>query len=532
MYAPLDNRKIKSHSFPSSVECAVDEVRSLAVPAQALLPFLKHQHPAYKGMSTNETKRTRAFLFEAFSLAGLPEQALPYVLEVLESEHHAYLVAGASMAIRGMKKPFPKVAFYLIQAIQNVKIADRYVSFGPGHQRYQTTAMHEICKTLQWLGGTISEVLEDIKSLITDPYLSNEIKGELYKVIQLVEKDIVSGETSCCDMALSHTKKRKDSRKHRLGNSLKHILLQDQNGHEIEFNEYFTGKPSLVVFFYTRCENPAKCSLTISRLRELQGKIEAVSISGDVRIAAITYDPEHDDPIRLKAYAEARGMTLDSHNSVFRVTAHMQDLFKFFDTGVNFMGSLVNHHATEVFILDHKGNLVKEFRQLRWNTADVIAELKECLEKQSRVTKRLISNFKDKFESLTSPILSFLIVFFPKCPFCLAAYMSVIGITNIHFLRFATKLLPLFVILLCINLYALYKGARRRNGLLPFYLSLAGLACIVLLSQVFGIQSAGYLAICFMLTGALLNSMPREKFVKLKLGFLELMQMNFRQINR
>jgi protein SCO1/2 len=62
-----------------------------------------------------------------------------------------------------------------------------------------------------------------------------------------------------------------------------------------------------VVFFYTRCDNPNKCSLTVTKLARLQKSIVEEQLEGLLRTAAITYDPAYDLPPRLKAYGDNRG---------------------------------------------------------------------------------------------------------------------------------------------------------------------------------------------------------------------------------
>src|SRR5215210_194666 len=70
-------------------------------PAEALLALLPERHPLYAGRSANETIRIRSFILAAFESAGLPDDALLFVCEELESGRDAYLVAGAAKALRG-----------------------------------------------------------------------------------------------------------------------------------------------------------------------------------------------------------------------------------------------------------------------------------------------------------------------------------------------------------------------------------------------------------------------------------------------
>jgi protein SCO1/2 len=528
------------------MEAVIAQAKNQPGSGKLLLSYLPQQHREYTGKSANEVKRRRAFLFEAFLHTGLPESALPFVLEVLETEEYAYLVAGAAMAVRGLPEPRQGIAPYLVKAIRNVKLSDNKVSFQSPELEIstvnQTTALLEICKTFEWLGSSAREVIPDLRLVCQDDYISRNIRQKLENAIVIIEQDNRHSEFSCCGNSeigkeslgvLARIYNRMNSGIQISESSIvQDISLEDQNVKTIGYKGYFTGKPSVVVFFYTRCDNPNKCSLTIARLRDLQNDLLAKGYNNDIKIAAISYDAFYDDPFRIKAYCEARGMMLDENNRVFRVKTGMPEMLRYFDLGVNYMGSIINLHTTELFVVDHHGIIVSRHQQLQWKSRDVIAELEKQLNRQKRQETDKMAFVKTKIRDIISPILSFIIVFFPKCPLCLAAYMSVFGISNIHFLRFAVKLLPLFIILLCINLYVLYKGARWRNGLLPFYLSVSGLGCIIVFSQLLGSQSAGYLGIGLMLTGALLNSLPHENFMKLRLAFSELLHTDFRQTNR
>ena len=42
--------------------------------------------------------------------------------------------------------------------------------------------------------------------------------------------------------------------------------VQDQNGTVTTFGDLLRTRPSVLTFFYMRCANPNKCSLTISKL--------------------------------------------------------------------------------------------------------------------------------------------------------------------------------------------------------------------------------------------------------------------------
>src|SRR5438046_2900829 len=49
-------------------------------------------------------------------------------------------------------------------------------------------------------------------------------------------------------------------------------------------------KPTVITFFYTRCQNARKCSMAISWLGALQRQLVQAGIAGQVRLLAITYE--------------------------------------------------------------------------------------------------------------------------------------------------------------------------------------------------------------------------------------------------
>ena len=73
----------------------------------------------------------RGYLLAAFEEAGLPEGALPYVLEELESGRNAYLVAAAARARRGRKSRSSDAVPFLLKAIANIAYAVSFGSYRP-----------------------------------------------------------------------------------------------------------------------------------------------------------------------------------------------------------------------------------------------------------------------------------------------------------------------------------------------------------------------------------------------------------------
>jgi protein SCO1/2 len=149
------------------------------------------------------------------------------------------------------------------------------------------------------------------------------------------------------------------------------VLFEDQDGERITFKQFFSSRPSVLAFFYTRCDNPLKCSLTIVKIAKVQALLKAEGLSDQIRTAAVTYDPAFDLPERLRVYGRDRGMQFGENHRMLRATDDNDLLRRHFELGVNFVGSLVNRHRIELFILDASGRTVAFFERIRWDERQV-----------------------------------------------------------------------------------------------------------------------------------------------------------------
>jgi cytochrome oxidase Cu insertion factor (SCO1/SenC/PrrC family) len=150
------------------------------------------------------------------------------------------------------------------------------------------------------------------------------------------------------------------------------VVLEDQDGRAETFAGYFAGKPSLLAFFYTRCENPYKCSLTVTKLARLQTLIAQRGRVAELKLAAITYDPEFDLPARLRSYGTDRGMRFTSSARFFRATSGFPELSRHLGLGVNYGASTVNRHRIELYLLDAAGRTAASFTRLQWEPQAVL----------------------------------------------------------------------------------------------------------------------------------------------------------------
>ena len=158
--------------------------------------------------------------------------------------------------------------------------------------------------------------------------------------------------------------------------------MQDQDGELLKFFEFFSGCPSIVVFFYTRCDNPMKCSLSVTKLARVQTLLDAQGLARRIRTAAITYDPEFDRADRLRVYGKDRAVRMDENHRMLRAIEGNDALREYFELGVNFIESLVNRHRIELYILDAAARIAVSFERLHWDEEQVATRAVETLKEK------------------------------------------------------------------------------------------------------------------------------------------------------
>jgi protein SCO1/2 len=151
------------------------------------------------------------------------------------------------------------------------------------------------------------------------------------------------------------------------------LRLQDHTGSSLTFADAFHGRPSIVVFFYTRCDNPAKCPLTMYRFGSLQRRRVQAGLERAIGLAAITYDPEYDRAERLLQYAQSWGVVPSAVHRILRTIDDFAALRDYFALGVNFSASgIVNRHQLEAFVLDPQGRIAHAVTRRRWDEGELM----------------------------------------------------------------------------------------------------------------------------------------------------------------
>lgn len=479
-----------------------------------LIDLLREDHPVYDQRGATTVNRMRGWILLAFARIGLPEPALPFVLEELDTGVDPYVVAAAGFALRSFPDRNQAFAPFVVRAISNIRYRDEPVSLetygGYAIGSAGTSPLRELLETLVWLGPSAQEVLPDVELLRDGP---TALGKKLWPAVEQslaaikLQPDVGDETPDCCQLPESVRAVFSSLRGSRTNSSpVESTIFEDQNGANVSFGEFFQGRPSIVVFFYTRCDNPLKCSLTITKLARIQQLLDIEGATDRINTAGITYDPGFDLSERIRNYGQHRGVRFASQHRLLRASEDFGPLRKHFKLGVNFIESLVNRHRIEVYILDAAGRIAASFERIQWNEKDVVARALEVMN-ESRNVSTANASAPQRRRQLASPLFGTLaavgLALFPKCPLCWAAYLSLFGIAGLESIPYSPWLQPLLAILLLFNLTSIWFRGRSTGRMTPFYLAATG-ALVIISAKVFpGLESAAIPGIIFTLVGSL-----------------------------
>jgi protein SCO1/2 len=155
--------------------------------------------------------------------------------------------------------------------------------------------------------------------------------------------------------------------------------LVDQTGAERRFSSW-RGQALAVTFVYTRCPVPDFCPLMDRHFADLQRAVQAdPSLRAGVHLVSVTFDPRHDTPAAIKAYAKARGADPRVWSYLTGKPEAIEHVTSRF--GVS---AIEEHDAPESIthnlrtaVIDPAGRLVKIYNGNEWTVDALLNDLRE-----------------------------------------------------------------------------------------------------------------------------------------------------------
>jgi protein SCO1/2 len=505
----------------------IDKIKHKKRNQLVLLELLREDHRIYQERSSNTVVKLRGYALAAMYVCGTPAGALPYVYAILETERTPYLVAAAARALRGTA-PVAALVRLFIKSIDNIRLRDDAMSFSKYQPEWPienyTTALQEIFYTIQYYGFVASPIKKDLQFLLDQRSyeFNQEILTALSSTVDCLSK-VNEKPLDCCDEVLENKITDAPVIFFNRRKACAEIIIEDQGGYKQSLTDLLKNKVTVLAFFYTRCDNPLKCSMSISRLAHLSAELKGTDLEDKVNIVGITYDATFDAPKELETYGLKRGFEFSAYMKLLRVVKGYDTLKKMLSLGVSYIGSVVNAHKNELYILNAEGKVLRSFTHQRWEVTEVREALKGHFNHLSAEhnTYRLLRPVKNLSKTFYTVLFPLLFALFPKCPLCWAAYLTSFGLSGLTFIPYSPWLYPIIALAIAVNLYVMFKRAYKRKSYLPCIFSTAGLMLVMIFGGLLKIQPALYAGIFLILSGSLLNSFPVSYTFFLKRSIVE-----------
>ncbi|WP_026898457.1 SCO family protein [Daejeonella oryzae] len=356
---------------------------------------LMENDPIYNGRGPKEVERLRGYMLASISEIGINEKIESIVIAELSFGYHPYLAAAAarSAGLINNVKLIPLLNKYLSQSYKDDYVdLDNYELNWP--LKHPTSVRREVIKSLAKIGSVNSDLaikgLNEITDINKKYFLSldsnlnkeavlakNVILSKLnYPKFSLPESSI--NPHTCCS-AESKTASAywisSDKRKLQINN----IQAKDQNGNDFKFSNTI-GKPFAMTFFYTRCDNPEKCSSTIENLAKLQKDIKSEGLENKIELYGVTLEPTYDVPVQISVYGKSRGIDFEGNSKFLTMDTKVHDeLIHELGVLVNYGKGLVNNHGTQLYLFDKKGRVAKVYDNSVWEDNSIIEDFNVLL---------------------------------------------------------------------------------------------------------------------------------------------------------
>lgn len=152
-----------------------------------------------------------------------------------------------------------------------------------------------------------------------------------------------------------------------IGENLPDFALYDQDG-KVVSGARFRGKKILLNFIYTRCPIATMCPAAVAKMMTVQRLAAEASVK-DLELISISFDPEHDTPGVLRAYADARGIDTSNYSFLTGPETAIRDLLTQFGVIAEEMKGPLIQHSLATLLIDERGRIVDRADGTRWEPA-------------------------------------------------------------------------------------------------------------------------------------------------------------------
>ena len=149
------------------------------------------------------------------------------------------------------------------------------------------------------------------------------------------------------------------------------FALTDQAGRRLSL-EALRGRTLLLDFIFTRCSGP--CPILTATHVAVERSLSDELLE-QTRFVSISVDPEHDTPLKLAAYATARGADLGHWSFLTGPVDEVEAVMRAYGVGTTRGPDGALEHVVATFLIDREGRIVKRYLGLEHEPAEISADL-------------------------------------------------------------------------------------------------------------------------------------------------------------
>lgn len=379
------------------------------ITSEILSSMLSYDAEIYKDRDKWEVVRLRSYILLTLGETGFPESAIPFLQDALtyvDDRMSAVELASAIEVAGHLGSKGSSFAESIMSAYNRVFSDEEFSlsSYQPACSKENATTIQlEIIKSLGQICDSKDEpalkFLNSVLASSADHGVDKRAIIEAQRSLDIILQKKAESKFKSSSIICPCNKKKKQVKTtdksiakdeyafieahERKEIKSKNFSFIDQEGARKKFTGLID-RPTLLTFFYTRCQNDSKCSATISQLASLQNNLTSLSLNNKVKLVAITFEPEHDSPDLLKRYMIDRGVKLGNDAMAIKLDVNDHEaLIKELIIPVGYNSGWVNGHGVEAILLDKHKKIVKKYSSSFWNTPELLADLEKLLKEES-----------------------------------------------------------------------------------------------------------------------------------------------------
>ena len=236
------------------------------------------------------------------------------------------------------------------------------------------------------------EAIPGFMDAMTMPYKLKDpsILGELHPG-DVITADVLVSQNADADVLLDHIVVVAQGKPDYRPTSVYHVpapgdlvpdfALRNQDGRVLHLRQ-FRGRALLLTFIYTRCPLPNFCPLVTHNFAVIERQLAAnPALLAKTHLLCISFDPEHDTPVRLRAYG-AEYIGSDTKDAFahwdFAVPqkAVLDNMAKYFDVGITTGGDGSITHTLSTTLIGRDGKVVQFYPGNEWTPDQVFIDVK------------------------------------------------------------------------------------------------------------------------------------------------------------